>query len=154
MAPKAIKNGSKRANRAQIERGNILPPCAHHCGRSKTTPWGTCIVAIESLKRRGGRDVETSDLLHIVPSENPQPRLCALYGSPNSRDLGAKTAGRVEWVDAAFAGQNGFDGICKRLSPGSVAVANRCQHSNLTRQLILNTAFTLFQRLRGVVSFV
>jgi hypothetical protein len=31
-------------------------------------------------------DVETSDLLRIIPSENSQPRLQALCGSPNLRE--------------------------------------------------------------------
>src|ERR1700756_416797 len=44
-------------------------------------------VCCRSNCRAGGCcDVETSDLLRIIPSENSQPRLQALCGSPNLRE--------------------------------------------------------------------
>jgi hypothetical protein len=49
-------------------------------------PRGDGALCARSNCRVGGCcDVETSDLLRIIHSENPQPKLQALYGAPNLR---------------------------------------------------------------------
>ena len=69
---------------------------AHLCG-SATTP-SPKSASLLQIKLSCGVccDVQASNLLNIVHSENPQPRLQALYGSPDLRKRIAKAAAGVE----------------------------------------------------------
>ena len=72
-------------------------------------------------------------MLHAVPSENPQPRLWALYDSSNVAERIAKTTGRVERAETAVLpnprGPYRLEPRCNRtvvVSAGGLSRTNRC----------------------------